>query len=409
MANNDSNSSSISRMMQLRTRKAKNFDTFESILREVQSPKVPWGQRKCVTYWLRKLNGASRGVKPVTDSEIVWLLDNTAFKTSRPGTWQAEFVSAVFEREDKRILVDMVSAVLRTVGLTDGTSERRTIEERVLPFLWNVCPARIVTAVQQSSELKLGPSTINGLSANVLDIHDGEIGSLVSTSTKLGGGTGSITSMQTYYAGEDGWGIVSDIDDTLKVTMTSDPVGILRETFINTPSPIHGMPDLYAKIKSFLPQDTAWFYLSASPYNLYPFLKQFRKQYYPPGTLILRDSSWKSVAGLLSALTMGTEEYKVDRMKKIHAWLPKRKMIAIGDSTQTDPEAYGEMYRNSPSWIGLILIRKATNIAEIGIEEKNAPERFEQAFRDVPRRLWHVFEDPAECLDIVKRTIAETQ
>ncbi|KAG5950490.1 hypothetical protein E4U53_004944 [Claviceps sorghi] len=432
MANNDSNSSKIPGIMQLRVRKTKDFENFESSLREAKSSKVPLSQRKCITYWLHKLNTIFPLVKPVTDNEIVWLLDNTAFKTSRLGTWQAEFVAAVFEREDKQILVDMVSAVLRAVGLTDDASERRTIEERVLPFLWNVCPARIVTAAQQSLELKLGPSKRNALSANVLDIHDSEIGSLVSTSTKVGGGAGSITSMQTYYAGEDGWGVVSgmknnllhyvlrsqsimrlmkriDIDDTIKVTMTSDPVGILRETFINTPSPIHGMPELYAKIKSFLPQDTAWFYLSASPYNLYPFLKQFRKQHYPPGTLILRDSSWKSVAGLLSALTLGTEEYKVDRMKKIYEWLPKRKMIAIGDSTQTDPEAYGEMYRNSPNWIRLILIRKATNIAEIGIDEKNAPERFERAFRDVPRRLWHVFEDPAECLDIVKQTVAETQ
>ena len=30
-------------------------------------------------------------------------------------------------------------------------------------------------------------------------------------------------------------------------------------------------------------------------------------------------------------------------MKKINSWLPKRKMICIGDSTQSDPEAYGEM------------------------------------------------------------------
>ena len=126
--------------------------------------------------------------------------------------------------------------------------------------------------------------------------------------------------------------------------MTSDPTGILRETFVNTPTPIKGMPELYSEIKNMLPKDTAWFYLSASPYNLYPFLKQFRKAFYPPGTLILRDSSWRTVAGLLSALTLRTEEYKVDRMKKINSWLPQRKMIAIGDSTQSDPEAYGEMY-----------------------------------------------------------------
>lgn len=135
----------------------------------------------------------------------------------------------------------------------------------------------------------------------------------------------------------------ADIDDTIKLTQTSDPIGILRETFVNEPTPIHGMPELYRNIEALLPKESPWFYLSASPYNLYPFLKEFRDNYYPPGTIILRDSSWKTVAGLLSALTMATEEYKVDRIKKVHSWLPKRKMILIGDSTQSDPEAYGNM------------------------------------------------------------------
>ena len=134
-----------------------------------------------------------------------------------------------------------------------------------------------------------------------------------------------------------------DIDDTIKLTLTSDPLGILRETFVNPPTPITGMPELYSEIQSILPEDTPWFYLSASPYNLYPLLREFRDKFYPPGTMILRDSSWRTIAGLLSALTMGTEEYKVDRMKKVNSWLPQRKMILIGDSTQSDPEAYGEL------------------------------------------------------------------
>lgn len=104
------------------------------------------------------------------------------------------------------------------------------------------------------------------------------------------------------------------------------------------------MPELYAEMQSsLLPANTAWFYLSASPYNLYPFLREFRQQYFPPGTMILRDFSWKTVAGLLTALTVGTEAYKTDRMEKINSWLPRRKMIVIGDSTQSDPEAYGDM------------------------------------------------------------------
>lgn len=103
------------------------------------------------------------------------------------------------------------------------------------------------------------------------------------------------------------------------------------------------MPELYKHIHSLIKPNSSWFYLSASPYNLYPFLRDFRQTHYPHGTIILRDSSWMSVRGLLTTLTLGTEDYKVDRMEKIHSWLPRRKMICVGDSTQSDPEAYGEM------------------------------------------------------------------
>jgi phosphatidate phosphatase APP1 len=155
------------------------------------------------------------------------------------------------------------------------------------------------------------------------------------------------------------------------------------------------MPELYKHISQKL-NNPAFFYLSASPYNLYPFLHNFREQYYPNGTMILRDASWMNLAGFLANLTQGTEAYKVDRIEKVQTWFPKRKFILIGDSTQSDPEAYGEAYRRHPKWIGAIYIRKVTGVAEMDENKKNDPERFEKAFKKVPKDVWYVFEDPQE-------------
>jgi phosphatidate phosphatase APP1 len=223
---------------------------------------------------------------------------------------------------------------------------------------------------------------------------------------KVPAGTSGLLEMKTEYTEPEGWAVVSDIDDTIKITMTSDPIGILRSTFIDTPTPVAGMPELYAHIHKLLTPKTPFFYLSASPYNLYPFLHAFREQHYPFGQLILRDASWLTVPGLLSNLTLGTEDYKVDRMQKIHSWLPKKKMICIGDSTQSDPEAYGDIYRAFPGWVKVILIRKVTDIASVGIEAKNDPERFEMAFKDVPKNVWHVFESPSECYEVIKNAVS---
>ena len=41
------------------------------------------------------------------------------------------------------------------------------------------------------------------------------------------------------------------------------------------------------------------------------------------------------------------------------------------------------------------------------VAAKNAPERFEKAFKDVPRDVWQVFEDPGElyaAVDALKGT-----
>jgi phosphatidate phosphatase APP1 len=127
------------------------------------------------------------------------------------------------------------------------------------------------------------------------------------------------------------------------VTLTSSPLGILRSTFLDTPVPVEGMPELYARIVRAIGAPAPFFYLSASPYNLYPFLKAFRDEHYPHGTMLLREVSWMNLGGLLENLTLGVQEYKVGRMEKLYSRLPGRRMICIGDSTQSDPESYGDM------------------------------------------------------------------
>ncbi|KAH7134795.1 hypothetical protein B0J13DRAFT_90870 [Dactylonectria estremocensis] len=415
MAVLQSSPSADAHAMQLRTRKQNKFDEVEA---ELPDPKAPSLQRPLYTFplsslpfgsWFSRLGSFPRFGKPVDGDDVVWLFDNTAYRSPDNGEWEAEFIAAVFEPDLKCHLADIVSSIAKMLGLADDADERDTIEERLIPFLWDIQTVRVFKVDHRGKELKLGPTSINGITSQVLPIKRYHKGSFVKGKAQVPSGVKGILEMQTYYAGPEGWSIISDIDDTIKITLTSDPLGILRETFVEEPRPVPGMPELYADIKSLLPRDTPWFYLSASPYNLYPLLHEFRNRYFPPGTMILRDSSWRSVAGLLSALTVATEEYKADRMKKIYEWLPQRKMILIGDSTQSDPEAYGEIYRAKPGWVKMILIRKATDISSFGIDEKNQLERFEKAFKDIPPEDWHVFEDPKECSMIVRKLVRRSR
>ena len=107
-----------------------------------------------------------------------------------------------------------------------------------------------------------------------------------------------------------------------------------------------------------------------------------------------------SVPGVLAALTQGTQAYKVARMDRVRRWLPRRRVLCIGDSTQSDPEAYAEAYRKYKGWIKAIFIRKVVDVQDM--EEKNKAERFEKAFEGVPRSVWRVFERPEELAQAVE-------
>ncbi|KAJ2989689.1 hypothetical protein NUW58_g3344 [Xylaria curta] len=382
--------------MQQRTRKERRFDETERDLPDL-SGRVSTATVAPTTldrFWsvLSYLGKKNPLPRPITASDTVWLLDNTAYRDAKTGLWEAEYVAAMFSQHSSSAIIDAVSAIADKIDLDECDPARGT---------------HVKALYGGKSLLKLGPSGHNGISSEVKKLHGGKDGEVVPTVARVPEGANGLLEMKTFHAEAEGWGVISDVDDTIKVTQTSDPIGILRTTFIEPPEPVPGMPELYKHIHALIKPTSSWFYLSASPYNLYPFLREFREDHYPHGTIILRDSSWMSVRGLLTTLTLGTEDYKVDRMEKIHSWLPKRKMICVGDSTQSDPEAYGEIYRRFPQWVKAILIRKVEDIAAIGIEAKNEPERFEKAFEDVPRDVWHVFSDPDTCKKLIDDVVSK--
>lgn len=364
-----------------------------------------------LTAYLGRRNPFSKPASPEKHKLI--LFDNTSYRPVHPyphdpQPWQAEFVAGYFDRGRKDV-ADVVSTIADTIGLdgnvgTDQEAKAR-IAERIQPFIDSIASAKTVEiAIPQPTgePLKklLGPSNANGISSEI---------ELTGGNNKSDGTTVNFTAPAfnltaiTHFAGPEGWAVISDVDDTIKITQTTSPIGILRTTFADEPRAVTGMADLYKAIHDQF-HNPAWFYLSASPYNLYPFLHEFIGDHFQAGTLILRDSSWMFLGpgGLLHSLTQGTQTYKTERIDKIHQWLPKRKFILIGDSTQSDPESYGEMYRRYPGgWIRAIYIRKVTDVSNM--EEKNTAERFAKAFEGVPAQVWKVFERPDELMDHVKQ------
>ncbi|KAI9691284.1 MAG: hypothetical protein M1820_009782 [Bogoriella megaspora] len=349
--------------------------------------------------------------KPVDpEKHSVWILDNTAFRLpddesarkalnvqDPSAPWHVEFVAAFFIKDSGKNASEIVAKIADKIDLSpDDIETRKLIASRLQPFLDTVLPNHTVQmSIHKSLEKTLGPSNHQGISSQVLSLP------LTPNPTTAECQSAASPSSSTIFVEPTGWAVISDIDDTIKITQTPSAIGTLKTTFAEpVPQPVAGMPDFYAYLNTAL-KDPAFFYLSASPYNLYTFLKDFRDKNYPPGTIILRDASWQNLGGLISSLTLGTQDYKADRMVKIHSWLPQRKIVCIGDSTQKDPEAYAETAKKFPGWVKKIFIRKVTGIAELNEEDKNSDERFEKAFEGLDRGLWHVFEEPGELKALV--------
>lgn len=197
--------------LQQRTRKERNFEQVESNLPDPKSSNfsMPGVPNMSLGGIIKKIGDINPFGKAVSKDDTVWLLDNTAFRTSRLRSWQAEYVAAVFERDPKCKVADIVSGIAEQVGLADDAKERDNIAERILPFLWDIRMVRIVKVGIQDKDIKLTPTNINGISTEVLKIPSADKGTIARSVAKVPAGANGILEAQTFYAGPEGWGILS--------------------------------------------------------------------------------------------------------------------------------------------------------------------------------------------------------
>ncbi|CAE6417313.1 hypothetical protein ACGC1H_002176 [Rhizoctonia solani] len=325
-------------------------------------------------------------------------------RPSESHTHIAEFVVAYMSSHsgDAGIFDDIVANIVSTLGLVRrGGPEEENVRKRAAMFLGLMrlgARAVLVSQDEDKQTVVAGPSSGNGISSDLRWVQGRGRREVVWKTLTLPEDQ-RVFEMRTFVPADSGWVVVSDVDDTIKVSQVNNRLALLRNTFVSDPSAVPGMPELYHMLDARLDRP-AWFYLSASPWQLYPFLHGFLNTngQYPPGQLILRDMARGAMPIYLSALTMGTQAYKVDRLSKIHEWLPEpiRRVILIGDSTQKDPESYGEITRKWPNWVGAIWIRVVQGVDERKEKELNDPKRFEKAFDKVDKRIWRTFTDPKE-------------
>jgi len=183
-----------------------------------------------------------------------------------------------------------------------------------------------------------------------------------------------------------GVSVVSDIDDTIKITSVRDKEEVLKNTFIRPFRAVPGMAELY---QSWARRPgTGFHYVSASPWQLYESLETFRASAgYPAGTYHLRTFNWTREG--IERLTEDPGAHKRPIIENLLRTFPRRRFMLVGDSGERDPEIYASIARSHPGQVLFILIRDVTG-------QPSDDPRYRELFGDVPADSWQVFREPAE-------------
>lgn len=151
-------------------------------------------------------------------------------------------------------------------------------------------------------------------------------------------------------------GLVSDVDDTVMVTMLPRAVLAAWNSWVkktNTRQPVEGMGEFY---DALLAQDpyAPVFYLSTGAWNTYETLVHFMKKHgLPPGPLLLTD--WGPTP---TGLFRSGKEHKRVQLRNLFIEFPEIDWVLIGDDGQHDPLIYGDAIFEHPDKIRLVAIRK---------------------------------------------------
>ncbi len=172
----------------------------------------------------------------------------------------------------------------------------------------------------------------------------------------------------------EGVSIISDIDDTIKISeMPAGSRIAVRNAFYKPYAAAPEMVELFDQWR-----DKPVHYVSGTPRRFYRFLSEFlfsEEVNYPEGTFHLRDvhkhlfslTTWGDLEDIITAENV-TYNHKLSEMSKIVGHFPGREFILVGDSGQYDPEIFREIDATFPGQVKEIIIRDITNDRELNLE-----------------------------------------
>lgn len=334
----------------------------------------------------------NRTASTLKDDETLVFFETSAWFNIETKQWHIPIHGWVFELEDSKIRKGIIEKTFKTLYKLETTAENQiNFEQRVNYLLADNESNKSIVIRFANRTYALSASQPNGHFSSTLVVDAQIINQAMTENSQL--------LYQAVLAGDDprvftgevnllapiGLSIISDIDDTIKISHVTERSELLKHTFYLDFKAAPGMADMYQK---WLNPGGALHFVSSSPWQLYPALVTFIEESgFPQADYALKSFRFKD-RSLFNLMAKSTET-KPPQIIEILKKYPHRRFMLIGDSGEYDPEIYAQILQQYPKQIIKILIRNVT-------EESPTNTRFKTTFKDLDPNLWQLFKHPDE-------------
>lgn len=309
------------------------------------------------------------GSKLASDETVIFF-PSYAVQSPDHKTWRVKLHAWVFELEaNSRFRGRLLQSFASRLEATESDVSSRLFQERAKYFLVDNERGKEVTLSIGGERLVLGPSEANGHLQGVFTLDDAVVSKLriedphrgisfVQAAVETGSGRDAMPPVQISLLDANGISVVSDLDDTIKISEVSSKRALIKNTFLGEYAPVPGMSEIYQKWRS---PSVSFHYVTASPWQLYPsVIEFFGKQGFPHGTVSMKLFRWKDSS--FFDLFASNDGYKRPLVEELLSVLPRRAFYFVGDSGEKDIDLYCGLAKAYPEQVRGIFIRKTPGI-----------------------------------------------
>jgi phosphatidate phosphatase APP1 len=317
-----------------------------------------------------------------------------------PGGWSVRVQGRVFEpAEASRRRMALAEALAPSVGAPSGDPLFRARAAAMLSDSQSQVRLSVVVAGQTVS---LGPSGADGCVTGDVVVpdeaarHAARASGELPFETRPTAGNATPFSGQVWLVPEQGLSVVSDMDDTIKVTDVLNKAEARANTFVRPFRAVPGMAELYRGWASDRPGAVHFHLVSAGPWQFHALLRAFTEAEeagFPPFTWDMRCLDVTDPRVLVDELIKADpdrlQDFKLARIRALIERFPQRRFVLVGDSGERDPEVYAAVLAAFPTRVEAVFVRNVTG-------EGKGAERYLRLYPGDAAGKLKIFDDPSE-------------